>query len=147
MNKQQLKTIWILYLALMSSIVIYTVVAVMIDAQGGPRTGELESSRLELFQYVFLAAGAAATVVGMVIPGLVVRAPRGAALPYERLVTKKILQWALSESVAIFGLVLFFLTRDLDYMYIFAAWSAVVMLVHGPYGLRAIASKAEGSSE
>jgi len=137
MNKQQLKTIWILYLALMSSIVIYAVVAVMIDAQGGPRGGEREASDLELFQYVFLAAGVVVTMASLVIPGLVVRSPRGDVLPYERLVTKKIVQWALSESVAIFGLVLYFLTGDLDYMYIFAAWSAAVMLLHGPFGLNA----------
>ena len=114
---------------------IYAVVAVIIDGQGGPKTGQTEGLDLATLQYVFLVLGAGATLASLVIPGLVIRAPRGEALPYQRLVTKKILQWALSESIAIFGLLLYFLTGDLDNMYIFAAWSAAVMLFHGPFGL------------
>ena len=135
MNAQQHKTIWILYMALLSSIVIYAVVAVVIDGGGGPQNAGDGGFDPAMLQYMFLALGAGATVMSFVIPGVVVRAEPGEALPYERLVTKKILQWAMSESIAIFGLVLYFMSGELDNMYIFAGWGVVVMLMHGPFGL------------
>lgn len=135
MTKQQAQTLWILYLALLSSIVIYVVVAVVVESQGGPQNVQEGAFDLELLQYVFLALGAASTVASLAIPSLVVRSEPGEVLPFQRLFTKKILQWAISESIAIYGLLLYFLTRDLGYAYVFAAWSAVIMLFHGPFGL------------
>jgi len=136
MNKQQLQTLWILFLALLSSVVIYAVVAVIIDAQGGPQNAGEGGFDLATLQILFLALGAGSTLMSFILPGLLVRTPPQAeALPYQQLVTKKIMQWAISESIAIFGLVLYFLTGELDYAYLFAAWSAVVMLFHGPFGL------------
>lgn len=135
MNRQQTRTLWFLYLSLMSSVVLYAVVAVLIDGQGGPKNLEQGGLDLATLQIVFLALGVGATVMSFVIPGLVVRAPRGEALPYQSLVTKKILQWAFSETIAIFGLVLYFLSGELNLVYVFAAWAAVVMVFHGPFGL------------
>ncbi len=135
MTRQQLQTLWILFLALLSSVVIYVVVAVLIAAQGGPPPAQTEAFDTELLQYLFLGLGAAVTVASLVVPGLVIRSEPGEALPFERLFTKKILQWAMAESIAIFGLLLYFLTGDLGYTYIFAAWAAIMMLFHGPFGL------------
>jgi F0F1-type ATP synthase membrane subunit c/vacuolar-type H+-ATPase subunit K len=135
MNKQQAQTLWILFLALLSSVVMYVVVAVLVDSQGGPQGVDQGAFDLELLQYVFLGLGAVATVASLVIPGLVIRSEPDEVLPFQRLFTKKILQWALAESIAIFGLLLYFLTGDLGYTYIFAAWSAIIMLFHGPFGL------------
>jgi formate hydrogenlyase subunit 3/multisubunit Na+/H+ antiporter MnhD subunit len=135
MNDKQLKTIWLLFLALLMSIVVYAVVAVMIEEQGGPGVGEVDAAASEFFQNILLGVGAVSTLASIFVPGLVIRSRQGEALSYERLLTKKIIQWAISESIAILGLVLYFLTGDLDNMYIFAAWSAAVMLFHGPFGL------------
>ena len=135
MTKQQLQTTWILFLALLSSIVIYVVVAVVIDAQGGPQDMGEAGLDPELLQYLFLGLGVASTIASLVIPGLVFRSEPGEPLSFERLFPKKIMQWAISETIAIYGLLMYFMTQDLGYMYIFAAWGAIIMLFHGPFSL------------
>jgi len=135
MIASQIRTLRIIYAAMFVSLGIYTAVSFAILDAGGPGDLGAGAPEIDMIQWAFLAVGLVVTAMSFILPGLVIRTPRSEGLPFQQVFIKKILQWALSEAVALFGLVLFFMSGDMEYILIFGAWSAALLLVHGPWGL------------
>ena len=72
----------------------------------------------------------ALTAISMGMTGVVLLAGRiFGRLPYTSYL---IIRWALSESIAIYGLVLYIMGADLPYMLGFGGWSIVLMILTMP---------------
>jgi hypothetical protein len=120
--------VWILYVALFASAFIYLVVGIL-AGQGMPSDGPPLDDNMV---YLFIGLAAMATIASFTVPPLVAkRGGGGNAGPW---LTGRILAWALSESVAIFGLVLYFIDQEktLENLYVFVGWSVVLMVLHAP---------------
>ncbi len=72
----------------------------------------------------------ALTAISMGMTGVILLAGRlFGRLPYTSYL---IIRWALSESIAIYGLVLYIMGADLAYLLGFGVWSVVLMLLTMP---------------
>ncbi len=131
---KQSATARILYAALFVSIGFYVIIAHVVAAGGGLEQGG-DAENLELMGNIFLGLGFVSTVLSFVIPKVMARAAGGAASEAGAWFTRKVVSWAMSESIVIYGLVYFFMAQaeNMQDLYVFAGWSAVIMLVHGPW--------------
>lgn len=110
-----LQTLWIVYGALCLSQLVYGVVGTVIKASGEPTTS------LEM-PIALVFAGITSSVLSFVMGNLI----------QGNYFTKCIIKWALSESVAVYGLVLCILTGNKLYLGAFIVWSLALMAVHAP---------------
>jgi len=126
------RTAWILFFALMSTVVVYVVVGLLVTAERPPP--EMDPEQAELFTMIFMGMGLVSTALSFFLPRLVARpSPGSSADPAAAWLTGKILSWALGESIAIYGLVLVMITPDgTEALYAMAGWSLVVMALHAP---------------
>ena len=121
---QAVRVNFIIWGALIMSVVIYSVIGTIIVPEAAVDVP------LETMRWVFIATGVGTTGALFVIRNafggrIRVRTPQSWA-------TRNILSWALSESVAIFGLILRFLGDSTTFLYGFAAWSVLLMLRYRP---------------
>jgi hypothetical protein len=133
------RTLMILHLALMMSLGVYFFVLYTVVQNNPPAPLE---------PVMFYALTAVAVMIMLMIPVL-----RGKLLPpmreaasldetvpqndatqqaVARVLTTSLLSWALCESIATFGLMLSFMSRDLKYFYGFAAVSLVNFAIYRP---------------
>ena len=118
-TNERAKVLPIIWFALFSSIIIYTVVGFVV-APEPPQNAE----DLAMLPMVFGA-------VSLGITGIVFMA-RVIFASITDFIVFSILRWALSESIAVFGLVLTFLTGNTLFVLVFALWSAHLFLLTFP---------------
>ena len=109
---------WILWSALLTGVVIYGVIATILPA----------TTPVPELQTLMLAI----TVIGLVVTGVVLLGARMIARGTKQYFIFSILRWALSESVAIGGLILHFIGASANVTYAFVGWSIVLFLVLAP---------------
>ncbi len=128
---------WLLWGTLLSSLVVYLVVAAMMT---GEPAEPLDPIFVSVLGGVALAVGAASLGVGRLIPRWLIR--RGTLHPERALSivafsTLGLIGWSLAQSVAIYGLVLFFMSNRLLVLAPFFVASAVLMMLTSPRAWRA----------
>ena len=117
-KKQQahIQIIWIIYGALIMSQFMYGFVGGFIIE--GPKEPSTDLILPMALAGVALTTSIITFVVGKFIPG-----------PY---LTQCIIKWALTESIAVYGLVLVMLTGNTTFLFGFLLWSLALMAVHAP---------------
>jgi F0F1-type ATP synthase membrane subunit c/vacuolar-type H+-ATPase subunit K len=119
---QQLRIATIVWLALLGSVIVYTLVGLY--AAPAPAV----TPDLGMMRWVMIAAGIGSTGGIFVMRQVLGARERTLASWF----TTSIVSWALAESVAIYGLVLRFMGDEPKMLYGFVAWSAVLMLRFRP---------------
>ena len=115
-SQASIQITWIIYGALCMSMIVYGVVGFLIVVPPEePNTDMIIPLALAV---VSLVTGTGTLFVDKFSQG-----------DYQ---TRNIIKWALSESIAIYGLVLYFLTTNLVYLLSFIAFALALMAVHAP---------------
>lgn len=142
--ERSLKLSRIIHLAMLLSLGFYVAIAVqVVHAQDPTLPPPLPELAAHPFSHYLFIALAIATVMLMAATPLVrakLMPPRsyGDATPPDlnralgRLRVAQIVSWAMCEAVAIYGLILTFLSYDLRYTLAFAAVGALAMLAYAP---------------
>ncbi|MBF0469642.1 MAG: hypothetical protein HQK61_12280 [Desulfamplus sp.] len=142
--KTGLLKIWIIWGAMLFSLLVYVVICYLIEPTWGTlvtpdfpvdtlRNGLYATSLIILFlsdyirKYIMKSESSTQLTRFNQIASRTSMPP--ALLKYQ---TAVIISLALSESIAIFGVVFFFLAKDLGTLYIFVFTSAAAMLYHRP---------------
>lgn len=88
----------------------------------------------EMFLWMLLALAAGSTALSFILPRLLLRrsGAGGQAETGQRQVAY-ILRWALSESVAIYGLLTGFMNGPRAWVLAFFCWALVLLAVHHPF--------------
>ena len=115
-SQANMQTIWIIYGALCMSMIVYGVVGYVIVAPP-------EDPNSDLVMPLALAMISLTTGVGSFFVDKFVQGN------YQ---TRSIIKWALTESIAIYGFVLYFLTANNVYLLAFIAFALALMAVHAP---------------
>ncbi len=130
-------------LAMLASLIIYAVVVELIKKQNAPFGGfsPLPADVVGTLRYVLLAVAAVEFIVIQILNKLMLSAKAPAvrtvavAAPFGQLVSAAVVTFALCESVAIYGLVLFLIQGDTSDFYLFLMISLVYYAVYFPkYG-------------
>lgn len=127
------KTASILFVALLASVGIYAAVAAMLMGQAN---AGLDAEAMGTLRMVFLLLAAASTVGSLVLPKLVAGKQPQTDQSY---LTGRILAWAFSESIALYGLVGALLGLGSDLVWTLIAWAGLAMLFHAPRGRKTTA--------
>jgi hypothetical protein len=125
--------------AIMASVLVYLLVVEVLKQSGNfqaPMTGD----RQDLFRIVIFACAVGASLLSFWVKGFIlntVKIPQGISENLVETLNQKlqlstIVVMAVCESVAIFGLVLFFFTGRITDFYILLALSLGLMAVHFP---------------
>jgi len=130
--------LWLIWGVLLSSLVIYAGVAAVLVS--GEATDPETASRLTPI-FALVALGAAVT--SFVLRNVMLTRPlaRGALDPEtpagaQRVQTAFVLAWVFSETVGLFGFVLWFLGRDWNVFLAFLSAGAVLIALHAPLASR-----------
>ena len=111
-----MQTTWIIYGALCMSMIIYGAVGfAVVEPPEEPNTDMMMPLALGI---VSLTTSAGTFFVDKFIQG-----------NYQ---TRNIIKWALAESIAIYGFVLYFLTANTVYLLAFIVFALALMAVHAP---------------
>lgn len=127
-KRDVLKTASILYVALLASVGVYAAVAAVLMGQPLQSLDQEAASTLRL---VFLVLAGASTVGSLALPKLIAGGRPDSDQTY---LTGRILAWAFSESIALYGLVGALLGLGSDLVWTLIAWAGLVMLFHAPRG-------------
>ena len=126
---------------MIGSVLVYVVIAELIKESNAPFQGFAQMPDIALLRYALLAVAA---VEFIVIPVLTRAMLSGAVPPpsasasgqhlpeIKRLISSAIVTYALCESVAIYGLVLFLLNGDSSDLYLFIVLSVLFFAVYFP---------------
>jgi len=115
-SQANMQTIWIIYGALCMSMIVYGVVGyVVVAPPENPNTDMVMPLALAM---ISLTTGAGSFFVDKFVQG-----------NYQ---TRNIIKWALTESIAIYGFVLYFLTANTVFLLAFIAFALALMAVHAP---------------
>lgn len=138
------RTTVIIGLALMASLVIYLVAAQIIRDQNAPFNGfappgdDFATIKYALLGVAILEFFAIQLLNRLILSSRASMGTSGAGVfppDIQRLVTAAIISFALSESVAIYGLVLFFIQGDMTDLYLFLLLSLFYFSIFFPkYG-------------
>ena len=139
-----LKVSRILHLALLGSIGIYVAIAAQLTSAHDPTTPlplpELAEAPFSHWLFIALASTAVLAMAATPLVRMKLMPPRSqdgnaphdVAKAFGKLRAAEIVTWAMCESVAIYGLILTFLSYDLRYTLAFGAVSALAMLAYAP---------------
>lgn len=133
--KTAYKTTVIIGIAMIASVVVYVVMAEILRGNMSQWRGFVFSTKDALYDYLriaFLALGIFFPIVISSILRSVMLTPEKLANPVSTFVSYSIITFALCESPAIYGLVLFLLAGNIMDMYIFAAISLALLAVFFP---------------
>ncbi len=126
--------LWIVWGAMFASLAAYAVLPLLL-----PGSGEADPI-LPLVTALLGALAAANALASVVLRALALVRPLrcrrlelGTPEGVQRFFTISLLNWALSESVALFGVVLFVFSRDPGLLHPFLAGAALLMLWHAPH--------------
>jgi len=140
---RQLQSIRIVWLALVASLLVYGAIPFVL-----PLPGEPAAVLVPLVAALVFVALATALAT-MVLRRVAITGPlaSGALDPATktgagRVLAISVVLWALCESIGVYGLVLFFLYRELALFYPFLLVAMALMLFHAP---RALASQSSAS--
>ena len=115
-SQAHMQTIWIIYGALCMSMIVYGVVGyVVVTPPENPNTDMVMPLALAM---ISLTTGVGSFFVDKFVQG-----------NYQ---TRNIIKWALTESIAIYGFVLYFLTANTVFLLAFIAFALALMAVHAP---------------
>ncbi len=115
-TQANMQTIWIIYGALCMSMIVYGVVGfVVVTPPENPNTDMVMPLALAM---ISLTTSVGTFFVDKFIQG-----------DYQ---TRCIIKWALTESIAIYGFVLYFLTANIVYLLAFIVFALALMAVHAP---------------
>jgi hypothetical protein len=142
-NKQSKQTVWIIWLAMLSSIALYAAIGIYLS-QSGELPKSLDAQTLNLLMYVFgIVAIGTIFVIFLIIPRLINpkphlshHQPSSSLRPASELVFC-VVRWALAESIAIYGLILLILGGSLAVFGLFAFVSCALLLYLAPFKLKA----------
>lgn len=134
---ERLKLLHIVFLALLGSLVVYLVVAYVIAADGEP-----PGTDIDVMVPILGVMGLGSLVAAFILRGVLLRGGL-ARLPAQiteddaghvagASFTSAIVGWAMCESVAIYGLVLFFLSHRWEIFLPFWGAGLVAMLLQAP---------------
>ena len=128
--------------AMIASLVMYAVVVELIKKQNAPFSGfSPMPDGFEILRYALLAVVAVEFIVirflnTLILSGRVPIRSSPTTAPYapgvQRLITASIISYALCESVAVYGLVLFFIQGNSNDFYLFLALSLLCFIVYFP---------------
>ncbi len=123
------RTAQLVHLALIAACFFYAVIGLLIADQ--PLAGGSSSPLSQEVVYLFIGLAAAMTIASFVIPNIVYKRSDGSAQVWF---TSRIIAWALSESVAVLGLVVFLIdpARPTENLYVFVGWALFLMIAHTP---------------
>ncbi len=131
--------IMLVWIALISSLVIYLVVCKAVEGQ---IPVSMEGSPLEILKYALFAISAltlaGAYLFRRTLMGKIVMSPKGEGLQTDiqtavgKYLTVIVIIMSLSESVGIYGVVLFFISKDAMSLYQLMILSAAAMIVFRP---------------
>ncbi len=132
--KRAHRTSVILYIAFMASLGIYVAVVEILRTELGDYQGMLEGDRFYWVRYAFYGIGLAQIFIIRLVREILTKGL--ASTEAEELIAHlsrlSILTAAFCESVAIFGLVLFFLSGNQKDFYVLVAISIVLFIVYFP---------------
>lgn len=121
----RLKTARLLFVAMTSSLLMYLALGFylpgMVETGGEPMDPDL--------WWVLMGVAAVLSWASFMIPRLIVR---GADVGSEKWFVGRILAWAMSEAVALFGLVGNILVSDNSLFILMMGWALVLMALHAP---------------
>lgn len=129
-----LTTLRLVYVVLLSSVLLYLAVAMFAVEPDNPPAGST-GLLVPLAALAALVGVATPFVRRALLPPLATQGPAPAEMPSrtsQRLMIAAIVGWALSESVALFGLVLAFTTRNVAVMPPFVAGSLLLFAAFAP---------------
>jgi protein-S-isoprenylcysteine O-methyltransferase Ste14 len=129
--------IWIISAAMFGAVVVYTVISYLM---AGMPFIPVSSAPVEMIRYIFILLAAGALVLAYFLRKTMLTArsakssvQAGAALSFfGQYVTALIISFAISEAIAIFGLILLFLGEGLPIVYAFMAVSALSLFFFRP---------------
>jgi hypothetical protein len=148
---QRLQILRVLWLAHCGSVAVFVVVCVMLRSGGPTANAALVATLRPIFWVLALAL---ATVSIWWRRSFVVAAPppgppgAGGQAPdqaWARLQSRCVIVWAMSEAVAVLGLVLGVLTRDVGEFLPFASAAVALLYVHRPAAWRLDSLRRAGS--
>jgi F0F1-type ATP synthase membrane subunit c/vacuolar-type H+-ATPase subunit K len=136
------RTTVLIGLVMMASLVIYAVVVEVIKKQNAPFSGfsPLPPDVFTTLRYALMAVAAIEFIVIQIVNRAMLSAKAPATrtastAPFVQLVSAAVVSFALCESVAIFGLVLFLIKGDTSDFYLFLMVSLLYFAVYFPkYG-------------
>lgn len=120
-NQPPAQIAWVIWAALLASIIMYVGIGLFLRQQGG---GAQFAGELGVLRVALLVASFGVSAVNLLLPRLI-----GRNLQFFQL---SIMRWAFSESIAIFGFVLFFLGDTLEVFLLFVAWALGFFLLLAP---------------
>ncbi|MDP8257685.1 MAG: hypothetical protein P9M14_18210 [Candidatus Alcyoniella australis] len=113
--------VWLIWLSLIGSILIYGLVGIMVRSSSGPLDPD---ANLNMILGIFAMVGLATSVVTLLSGRFLARS--------GQYFTYCIVRWAMAESIAIFGLALYMIGADAPFFFIFLVWSLALMLLLMP---------------
>lgn len=140
---RRMMVMWLLWAAMLGALGIYVLIAHLLDRKLFTAGGEVP---LDLVRYIFLSVAAAVLIATRFFRRLILSRLSGQAAAtalessraqidpaiYAKYTTAMIVSLALSESIGIYGLFLFFIGDSFQTLYIFTGISAVAMLFYRP---------------
>lgn len=123
----QLTIIWFAFLA---SLAVYLLVGILLEGEFGPG---MDPSMVGPLRLIALIYGIAVLFLSRFARSFMLNSGIGSTAPApQRYMSALILAWALSESIAITGLVVFILGRVRLDLYLAVAVSAIALLLNRP---------------
>jgi len=142
--QEGMRTAWIIWAALFVSLGIYLIIAHLIGERA--EFGNVPESITQLLRYVLMGAGAVILFLARFIRKIMLKGGAGITSAMSgaieqaantrpvvgRYISALLVSLSLAESVGIFGLVLFFLSKDFQTLYLFVGCSALAMYFYRP---------------
>lgn len=142
--QEGMRTLWPIWAAMFASLGVYLIVAHFIGQE--IKFDLIPKSTYELLRYALMGVGAVILYLTQYVRRFMLRGGSGVkasnSTPLDqgsntnpilrKYMTAVIISVAMSESVGIFGLVLFFLSGDFKTLYLFVACSAIAVYIYRP---------------
>jgi len=129
---KSLLSIWIIWASMLVSLVIYVLVCHLFGEE--IKSGVSPDLPVSLIKSVLIAVSAIEIVIAWFLRRfmLTTRKPLEASQAVERYAVAVVISLAISESIAVYGLILFFIGEDFPTLYSFTAVSAAAMIFYRP---------------
>lgn len=130
--QKQFKVLQIIWVAMLMSLGVYLAICHL--AGDSIRQGVSGSMPLDMIRNVLFGVSVAELMVVQYIRKLMLQFSRGTAQQAvaQRYSTASIISYAISESIGIYGLVLYFLGDDVQYLYVLMGISALAIFYYRP---------------
>ncbi|MCP4353070.1 MAG: hypothetical protein GY795_47065 [Desulfobacterales bacterium] len=123
---------WIIWAAMFMSLAIYVLICHLIGDEIRSGSIEVPASHIRLVKYILVAVSAAEVVIAYFIRRFMLTRKVAATSLKERYTSAVLISLAFSESIGIFGMVLYFVDDSLPTLYSFIGISALAMVFYRP---------------